>query len=134
MPTASTALRKYIERTDGPPIPAVAIQLDFPEGLLFTYQKWGGSQTAKPGDWLVLKQGDTYTIDAESFERTYTQPEPGPIWFKTAPVWAREASTDGVIPTKERFNPLSGWGLARVQQRGWLRRLCADGRNVRQQI
>lgn len=48
----------------------MAVQLDL-ETAGFTYQKWGATQTCKSGDWLVNNDGDTYTIDRESFARTY---------------------------------------------------------------
>ena len=47
-----------------------AIQLNLAtEG--FRYEKWGGTQTCKAGDWIVNNNGDVYSIDAESFARTY---------------------------------------------------------------
>ncbi len=76
---------------------AVQLNLDT-EG--FTYHKWGGVQTCKPGDWLVDNQGETYTIDAESFRATYRQVSPG-VYAKTAEIWAEIADQDGVIRTKE---------------------------------
>ena len=76
-----------------------AVRLDVEmEG--FTYHKWGDTQRAKRGDWLVNNQGDTYTVDAESFERTYRMVSPG-VYEKHAPVWARQAEADGQIPTRE---------------------------------
>lgn len=66
------------------------------------YQKWGGEQTAKPGDWLAQIPGDTYTIDADSFAATYEQV--GPCEYrKTAIVWAEQAQSTGRIQTKEGF-------------------------------
>src|SRR5262245_53084089 len=48
----------------------VAVRLDLEtDGLV--YRKWGGTQRAKAGDWLVDNDGDIYTVDAEVFARTY---------------------------------------------------------------
>ena len=66
----------------------------------FTYQKWGGTQRCKPGDWLVNNAGDTYTIDAEVFAKTYRELSPG-VYEKVGDVWAEQALAAGVIPTKE---------------------------------
>src|SRR5713226_1457834 len=76
-----------------------AIQLDLDtEG--FTYQKWGGTQRCKRGDWLVNNQGDVYTVDRESFERTYCMVSPG-VYIKDTPMWAKQAEAPGTIQTKE---------------------------------
>jgi hypothetical protein len=88
--------RKYVKRGDQF---VVAVQLDLDtEG--FTYRKWGGTQTCKPGDWLVSNDGDTYTVDQDSFARTYRATGPG-TYVKTTPVWAEVAGTTGEIRTKE---------------------------------
>jgi hypothetical protein len=76
---------------------AVQIDLDTP-GL--TYQKWGGKQRAKSGDWLVNNQGDTYTVDGEVFARTYRAKRPG-LYIKTTTVWAEVATQAGKVKTKE---------------------------------
>jgi hypothetical protein len=77
----------------------IAIRLDLDtEGL--TYQKWGGTQRAKRGDWLVNNQDDIYTVDAATFERTYHRVAPG-VYEKRSNVWARQAAEAGSIPTKE---------------------------------
>lgn len=80
-----------------------AIQLDLSHAKL-TYEKWGGEQSARQGDWLVLKDGETYTIEYESFAATCS-PVEGPLsegmFFKSAPVWMYVAEMDGVIATKE---------------------------------
>lgn len=77
----------------------IAVQLDLnTEG--FTYQKWGGTQRCKRGDWLVNNQGDIYTIDAHVFDRTYKEVKPG-IYKKVVPVWAERAVASGTITTKE---------------------------------
>ena len=78
-------------------VTAVRLDLDT-EG--FVYQKWGGQQRCKRGDWLVNNQGDVYTIDAETFERTYHMVSPG-VYQKNSNVWAEKADTSGTIQTKE---------------------------------
>jgi len=77
----------------------VAVQLDL-DTLGFTYKKWGDTQTCKRGDWIVNNNGDTYTVDSESFARTYRSNGPG-TYVKSAPVWAEVASTAGSVRTKE---------------------------------
>jgi hypothetical protein len=88
--------RKYKKRADFF-ITAVRLDLDT-EG--FTYRKWDGVQTCKAGDWLVNNRGDTYTIDGESFARTYREISPG-VFVKHAEVWADIAESAGTIKTKE---------------------------------
>ncbi len=77
----------------------VAVQLDL-ETPGFTYEKWGSTQTCKPGDWLVDNDGDVYTVDAETFSRTYRAVSPG-VYEKVTPVWAEMAQEAGRIATKE---------------------------------
>lgn len=77
----------------------VAVQLDL-ETTGFSYQKWGDTQNCKRGDWIVNNNGDTYTVDAESFARTYRLTGPG-TYVKSAPVWAEAASAAGSVRTKE---------------------------------
>jgi hypothetical protein len=77
----------------------VAVRMDLDtEG--FVYQKWGGRQICKAGDWLVNNSGDTYTVDRETFARTYRATGPG-TYVKVTPVWAETASTAGEIRTRE---------------------------------
>ena len=76
-----------------------AVCLDLDAGG-FTYLKWGGTQRCKRGDWLVDNQGDVYTIDGKTFERTYQIVSPG-LYEKIAPVWAEVAAEPGTIQTKE---------------------------------
>jgi hypothetical protein len=77
----------------------VAIRLDLDtDGLI--YQKWGGTQRAKRGDWLVNNNGDVYSVDADTFARTYCEVTRG-IYEKRANVWARRAEDSGTIKTKE---------------------------------
>ena len=76
-----------------------AVQLDL-DTKGFTYEKWGGTQTCKPGDWIVSNDGDTYTVDRESFARTYRAAGHGE-YVKVAPVYAEVATTSGDVKTKE---------------------------------
>src|SRR5690606_34310945 len=76
-----------------------AVQLNL-ETAGFSYQKWGASQFCKRGDWLVESAGDVYSVDADSFARTYHQVGCG-AYVKTTPVWAARASQDGEIATRE---------------------------------
>jgi hypothetical protein len=88
--------QKYVKRASEF---VVAVQLDLDmDG--FTYRKWGSTQRCKRGDWLVNNGGDTYTIDRESFARTYRAADPG-RYVKTAPIWAEVAETAGEVRTKE---------------------------------
>ncbi|MEW6268243.1 MAG: hypothetical protein AB1689_02965 [Thermodesulfobacteriota bacterium] len=66
----------------------------------FAYRKWGGEQRCKQGDWIVDNDGDVYTVDAESFARTYEQVDRG-RFVKTTPVWAEVATGAGTVRTKE---------------------------------
>lgn len=77
----------------------IAVQVDL-ETEGFTYKKWGSTQTCKQGDWLVHNQGDTYTVDRDTFARTYKQTGPG-SYIKVTPVWAEVASGAGEVRTKE---------------------------------
>jgi hypothetical protein len=87
---------KYVKRATQFVI-AVQVDLDV-DG--FTYRKWGGTQRCKRGDWLVNNHGDTYTVDRETFERTYRATGPG-TYVKMTPVWAEVAQTAGDVRTKE---------------------------------
>ena len=89
-------LHQY-RRREKTTVTAVQVDLDT-EG--FTYQKWGGTQRCKHGDWLLNNQGDIYTVDGETFAATYRNVSPG-VYEKDTPVWARRAETAGVIRTKE---------------------------------
>jgi len=88
--------RKYVKR---PSEFVVAVKLDLDTDG-FTYRKWGGTQTCKRGDWLVNNDGDTYTVDGETFARTYRATGPG-TYVKTTPVWAEVAGEAGEVRTKE---------------------------------
>ena len=76
-----------------------AVRLDL-ETEGFTYRKWGGEQRCKAGDWIVNNGTDCYTIDADTFDKTYKQVNPG-TYIKHAPVWARVAESAGTVTTKE---------------------------------
>lgn len=77
----------------------IAVQLNLDtEG--FTYSKWGATQACKRGDWLVNNQGETYTVDAQTFAATYTEVSPG-LYYKSTPVWAVIADKSGSIGTLE---------------------------------
>jgi hypothetical protein len=78
-------------------VTAVRLDLDT-EG--FVYRKWGGTQRCKRGDWLVNNQGDVYTVDGETFARTYRMVSPG-VYEKDAPVWAERVENAGTIQTQE---------------------------------
>ena len=88
--------RRYVRRPDRP-VAAVRLSLDT-DGLV--YRKWGAEQRAKPGDWIVDNDGDVYTVDAESFARTYRATGTGG-YVKTTPVWAERAQSAGSVKTKE---------------------------------
>ena len=76
-----------------------AVQLDLDtEG--FVYNKWGGQQVCKRGDWLVDNDGDKYTVSQESFAKTYEFISPG-VYTKSAPVWAEMANMPGKVKTQE---------------------------------
>lgn len=85
---------QYLKRTT---IVAVRLALET-DG--FTYRKWGGTQRCKAGDWIVANRGEVYTVDAESFARTYREESPG-VYRKITPVWAEKAAVAGRVPTKE---------------------------------
>jgi hypothetical protein len=90
--------RRYVRRPDSP---VVAIRLDLEtDGLV--YRKWGDEQRAKRGDWLVDNGGEVYSVDAESFARTYKRVGDGPgLYIKSTPVWATKAESAGSVLTKE---------------------------------
>jgi hypothetical protein len=88
--------RQYVKRA-GSEIVAVQLALDT-DG--FTYRKWGGLQRCKPGDWLVRNNGEVYTVDRETFARTYQEQSPG-VYRKVSPVWAERMDASGTVETKE---------------------------------
>lgn len=100
-------LHRYFRRRDRP-VTAIRLALDT-DGLV--YRKWGAEQRAKAGDWLVESDGDVYTVDAESFARTYQPAGPG-SYVKTTPIWARRAEQAGGVTTKEGVTHYeAGWYL-----------------------
>jgi hypothetical protein len=88
--------RKYLQRSVEPVV-AVRLALDT-DG--FSYRKWGREQRCKQGDFIVDNAGEIYTVDADSFARTYAEIARG-LYRKIAPVWAEQASAAGSIETKE---------------------------------
>ncbi len=89
-------LKKYRKKRDAT-VHAIRLDLDMPG---FHYRKWGAEQFAKPGDWLVENGGEVYTVDADSFARTYERVAPG-VYRKRGIVHARRARSDGAIETRE---------------------------------
>ena len=87
---------KYVKR-ENQSVVAVQLALDT-EG--FTYQKWGDVQRCKPGDWIVDNDGDIYTVDQQTFARTYRKVDGGK-YVKVTPVWAERALNAGHVKTKE---------------------------------
>lgn len=108
--------RKYRKRSDSRVV-AVPLALDT-DG--FTYRKWGGVQRCKQGDWIVHNAGEVYTVDRETFARTYRADGTG-TYRKVTPVWAERAASDGAIPTKE--------GVTHYQAGAYLVFNDADGRD-----
>jgi hypothetical protein len=91
--------QKYVKRASQF---VIAVQVDLTTNG-FTYQKWGDTQTCKRGDWLVNNNGDTYTVDGDTFARTYrsTGPDKPGTYVKGTPVWAEIAGEAGDVRTKE---------------------------------
>ena len=87
---------RYVKRPDQT-ICAVQLALET-DG--FTYRKWGDVQTCKAGDWVADNDGDVYTVDCATFERTY-QRQPDGKYLKITPVWAEVATEPGSVKTKE---------------------------------
>lgn len=90
-------MRQRFRRRPDQAVTAVQLALDF-DG--FDYRKWGATQRARAGDWLVDSGGDVYTVAADSFAATYRPAGPG-RWVKAAPVWAERARAEGAVATKE---------------------------------
>ena len=108
-------MRSRFRRRSDQAVTAVQLALDF-DG--FTYRKWGGTQTARAGDWLVDNGSEVYTVAADSFARTYRQMSPG-RWLKTGPVWAQQARRAGSVATKE--------GRTHYEAGDWLVSNAEDG-------
>ena len=60
----------------------------------------GGLQTCKSGDWLLDNNGDIYTVDRDTFARTYRKLDSG-RYVKVTPVWAEPAARAVRVQTKE---------------------------------
>jgi len=88
--------RQYRKREDQV-VHAVQLNLDT-DG--FTYRKWGGTQRCAKGDWLVDNGGDVYTVDGDTFARTYRHVGQG-AYLKVGPVWAVSADAAGAVLTQE---------------------------------
>ena len=69
-------LKKYNRRPDAT-VTAVQINLALVGHQPLQYAKWGGTQTAEAGDWLVNNNGDVYTIKEDVFANTYHMVSPG---------------------------------------------------------
>jgi hypothetical protein len=113
--TQELPMRERFRRRPDQAVTAVPLDLEFDA---FAYRKWGDSQQAKPGDWLVDNGGDVYTVAAETFARTYQQISPG-RWVKSAPVWAERAASAGSVATKE--------GRTHYEAGDWLVSNAKDG-------
>ena len=88
--------QKYVKR-ENQAVVAVQLALDT-DG--FTYRKWGDLQTCKAGDWILDNGGDVYTVDQETFARTYRRVDGG-SYVKVTPVWAERTIDEGRVKTKE---------------------------------
>lgn len=77
-----------------------AVQLNL-QTTGFDYEKWGGMQCCKAGDWVVDNDGDVYTIDAEAFAATYSSTDTPGLYIKSAQVVAERAEKAGVVATRE---------------------------------
>jgi hypothetical protein len=78
-------------------VTAVQLNLDT-DGI--DYTKWGARQHCKRGDWIVDNGGDVYSVDQDSFAKTYRRLGPG-VYLKKTPVWAEVADKAGSVHTKE---------------------------------
>lgn len=96
--------RRRFRRRPGQPVVAVQLDLDM-DG--FVYRKWGDAQRCKAKDWVVNNKADVYTVDAESFARTYTSAGQG-TYVKTGKVWAELADSAGRVATKEGSTDYKG--------------------------
>ena len=89
-------MKKYHKKA-AQTIVAVQLNLDT-DGL--QYQKWGDSQFAKKGDWLVNNNGSIYSIDNAAFARAYQLVSPGQ-YQKVSDIYAKLSDSDGAIETLE---------------------------------
>lgn len=90
-------MRREYRRRSAQFVIAVQLNLDT-EG--FTFRKWGDTQRCKSGDWIVNNDGETYTVERDTFARTYREVGPGQ-YRKVTNVWAEEASAPGSVKTQE---------------------------------
>ena len=90
-------MRKQYRRKANQQVVAVQLALDTPG---FSYRKWGAEQRCKAGDWVVNNDGDVYTVDADTFARTYAEVAPGQ-YRKTGRVWAEKMAAAGAVKTLE---------------------------------
>lgn len=88
---------RFYRKRQGQRVIAVQLNLDTAG---FAYKKWGAMQQCKPGDWLVQNGDSTYTVDQQSFAQSYRRLSDG-MYEKVAGVWARLATSDGIVITKE---------------------------------
>ena len=95
-PILAGSVRRYVQRP-GNTVHAIQMTLGI-ESL--TYRRWGDLQSAKDGDWLVERDGQVHTVDADSFTRTYRKVGPA-LYEKQSTVWAAPAGADGWIQTHE---------------------------------
>lgn len=80
------------------PVPVQAIQLD----IALTYEKWSETQHSEVGDWLLSKNGETYTCPAATFAETYRLLPGHEGWFyKHAEVDVEIATESGSVVTSE---------------------------------
>jgi len=95
----SSKAEKYIYTNEDP---IVAVQLNLVlESFEFT--KWGGKQTTKRDDWLVINDEDTYTVDNDYFRNFYKKIE-GSTGLYTqfeATKWAVKAEEADKVVTLE---------------------------------
>lgn len=89
--------RKPYRRKPSQSVVAVQLKMDT-DG--FRYRKWGDEQHCKAYDWVVDNGSEVYTVDADSFARTYTAVGQG-TYVKTGRVWAERAISPGRVKTKE---------------------------------
>ena len=87
---------KYVKRATQA---VVAVQLAL-DTAGFAYRKWGAAQRCKAEDWIVNNNGDVYTVDRDTFKRTYREVGAG-AYVKITPVWAEVAQEAGRVQTKE---------------------------------
>jgi hypothetical protein len=85
------------QRRPGTTVHAIQLALDT-DG--FDYVKWGARQHCKPGDFIVRRGNETYTVDADAFTRSYRLVR-GSEYEKTGHVWAERQAQAGSVRTRE---------------------------------